>query len=252
MSISLAYNVISLYMYELAVQHVSSPEPSKTPRARGKIKQSYTQPGFITALTSTIGILETFSKFSVQEIRALPIVHFAQIAHASVSLIKMYFGVKINKDVPVTTIKTEQRLGSVLDSLRSSAADGKSLAAHTYLKVIGAIQTVFKEHKHTTIESIKARFISIPSMKGTPVLDPEERQPTPRQRTAPHGTGEMLANKLDLLSAAAMEQSNANVSEAGSGQLGGRTPEDGEMAAMGQLIGEGTMSDECFLVSCRR
>lgn len=257
MSISLAYNVISLYMYELAMQHVSCPEPSKTPRPRSKINQSHTQPGSSTALTSTLGILDTFGKFSVQEVRTLPVFHFAQIAHASVSLIKMYFVGKIDseyyKDVPVTAMIVEERLSSLLSSLRLSSADSKSLAAHSYLKMMGALQIVFKEHKDKTIESIKARFCGVPSMKGTQILDLEEPQPIPQQRTASHRRGEMSGNKLDLLSAAAMEQSNADGSEASecrSGQMGGGRAEGGEMAAIGQLIGEedmGFISDEGFL-----
>lgn len=252
MSISLAYNVINLYMYELAMQHVSSPEPSKTPRPRSKINQSHTQSVSNTALTSILGILDTFNKFSVQEIRTLPVFHFAQIAHASVSLIKMYFVGKVDseyhKDVPVTANIVEERLSSLLSSLRLSSADGKSLAAHSYLKMMGALQTVFIEHKHTTIESIKARFSGVPSMKDTQILDLEEPQPIPQQRTASHRTGEMPANKLHLLSAAAMEQSNAAGSEASDSRS--HTAEDGEMAAMGQLVGEedmGFISDEGFL-----
>lgn len=221
------------------------------------MNQSYTQPGSNTALTSTLSILDTFGNFSVQEIRTLPVFHFAQIAHASVSLIIMYFVGKRDsdnhKDVPVTADIVEERLSSLLSTLRLSSADGKSLAAHSYLKMMGALQMVFKEHKDTTIESIKARFCGVPSMKDTQILDLEEPAPTPQQRTASHQAGEMSANKLHLLSAAAMEQSNADGSEASecrSGPTGGRTAEGGEMAAMGQLIGEedmGVIGDEGFL-----
>ncbi len=256
-SISLAYNVINLYMSELAMQRISSPEPSKTARARSKINQSYTQPGFNTALTSTLGVLDTFSRFSVQEIRALPVFHFAQIAHAAVSLIKIYFAAKISSeyrnDAPVTANMVEERLSSLLSSLRSSAADGKSLAAHAYLKMMGALQTVFTEHKHSAMESIKARFSGVPSMNNTQILELEEPQSTGQQRTASHRTGGTPGNKLDLLSAAAMEQSNAYGSEGSDARSGisrSQMADDGDMVAMGQLIGErdvGFMSDEGFL-----
>lgn len=254
---SLAFNVVNLYMYELAMQHVTSLDPGVNPRGRGR-NQSQAAP-FVkansqTGLTYVLGILDTFSNFSVQDIRTLPIFSFAQIGHAIVSLIKMYFVAKAdseyNEHTPVTATMVEVHLSSLLESLGLSAADGKSLGAHSFFKVMATIQKLFKDYKDSSIESIRAHFSGIPRLKGAQILDLEEPQPTPLHRTASVRTDETTANNLHLLSAAAVEQANATGSEAGSKQLSGGPPEDGDMAAMGQLIGEGDMgfmSDEGFL-----
>lgn len=253
----LAYNVNGLYMYELAMQYLSSPEPPKTSRTRGKLNPAQTPPESNTALTFVLGILDAFVSLSVQEVRTLPIFHFAQIAHAGVSLIKMYFVAKADSDyykiVPITATLVEKRLESLLQALRSAAEDGKSLAAHTFLKVIGALQDLFQGNRHTSMEYIKARFSGAPSLKDTQILDLEEPQPTPQQRTASHRVskkGDDGLHLLHLASAAAMEQSKASEMMPASDSQSDHAAEDGAVAAMGQLIGEGdvgSMGDEGFL-----
>ena len=257
-SLSLTYNVINLYMHELVMQHVAWLEPGKPPpRSRGK-NQSQTSPSaqassLNVGLTSSLGILDTFLKFNVSEIRTLPTFFFAQIAHASVSLIKMYFvsraDLEFSKQTPVTADLAEERLHRLSDSL--SLACDESLAAHTFLKMIVTLKTLFGEHKDTPLASIKARFSGMPSLKGAQLLDLGEPNPTPQQRTAARGSAETADEALHLLSAVAMGNGDANAysNEAGSSaELDASV--DGETAAMGQLIGEGDlgfMSDEGFI-----
>lgn len=244
-------------MYELAMQHLSYPEPPKTSRTRGKLNPAQTPPESNTALTFVLGILDTFVSLSVQDVRTLPTFYFAQIAHAGVSLIKMYFVAKADSDyykiVPITAALVEERLESLLQALRSAAADGKSLAAHTFLKVIGALQELFQGNRHTSMEYIKTRFSGAPSLKDTQILDLEEPQPTPQQRTASRRIVEKGGDGLDLLhlaSAAAMEQSKTSELTPGNDSRSDHAADDGAVAAMGQLIGEGDvgfMGDEGLL-----
>lgn len=256
----LTLNVINLYMHELVMQHVASLEPGKPPsrsRAKGQAQLAHSpQDSLSIALTSTLAILDAFPKFTHQEIRTLPTLYFAQIAHASVSLIKLYFVAQadseISKHAPVTVDMVEGRLSGLSGSLR--AACSESLGAYTCLQMILTIQGLFEEHKNSTLASIKAHYSGIPSLQGTQMLDLKEPQPTPQHRTAPRDTAETADDALHLLSSVAMEKSNANGYEEGGPSAApngaASTAIDSERATMGQLIGEGEMgfmSDEGFM-----
>ena len=258
-SLSLTYNVINLYMHELVMQHVAWLEPAgkPPPRSRGK-NQSQTLPSaqalpLNVGLTASLGVLDAFLKFNVSEIRALPTFLFAQIAHASVSLIKMYYvgrdDLELSKQTPVTADLVEEHLGRLSDSLRLTCDE--SLAARTFFKMIVTLQTLFREHKYSPLASIKARFSGVPSLKGAQVLDLGEPHPTPQQRTASRGNAETADEALHLLSAVAVGNNHADgYSTESRVSAEADVAVDGETAAMGQLIGEGDMgflSDEGFI-----
>ena len=249
-------------MHELMMQHVSSLEPAKQPqRSRSRNQSQGNAPAqggsMSVAMTSSVGILDTFLKFSIREVRTLPTFYFAQIAHASVSLIKMYYvaraDVELSKHAPVTADIIEEHLNHLVDLLRSACSE--SLAAATSLKMMVIIQTLFGEHKHSTLAIVKARYSGVPSLRGTQILDLEEPQPTPQQRTAPRASAEPADDALHMLSAVAMSKTNADGSKPEDDQLSAsnsaKTPSvDGETAAMGQLIGDedmGFMSDEGYM-----
>ena len=247
------------------MQHVSSIEPAKQPqRSRGRYQPHQPQgnapaqgDSISVAMTSSIGILDTFSKFSIEEVRALPTFYFAQIAHASVSLIKMYYvaraDVELSNHAPVTAEIIEEHLGKLVDSLRSACSE--SLAAATSLKMMVIIQTLFGEHKHSTLATVKARYSGVPSLRGTQILDLGEPQPTPQQRTAPRASAEPADDALHLLSAVAMKETSAGGSrprgELSDVSSSGETISiDGETATMGQLIGDedmGFVTDEGYM-----
>ena len=259
--LNLVFNVINLYMHELVMQHVASFEPAKSSsRSRGKnqpLPSTPTQASSLSiAVPSTIGILDAFSKFSSQEILTLPTFHFAQVAHASVSLIKLYFVGQADSDVskhaPIGVAMVEEDLNRLIESLRSTG--GSSLTIQTFLKMIVILQTLFRENKDSSIATIKARYRGIPSLKATQMLDLEEPQPTPQQRTAAPKSEESSDGALQILSAVAMGNTHTDGHSTGEGRTdaaaGVQSVDEGEMAAMGQLIGEGDMgfmSDEGFL-----
>ena len=93
-SVSFSFHVIGLYMHELVMQHVSTLEPG-VPLSRSQGKGQSQVPSddrtssISIGLTSTLGILDTFLRLSPLEIRSLPTLCYAQVAHACVSLIKM-------------------------------------------------------------------------------------------------------------------------------------------------------------------
>ena len=249
-------------MHELVMQHVSSLEPGKPlPRSRGKSHSqasSSTQTRSLSiGFTSSVGILDTFLKYNAEEICALPIFYFAQVAHASISLIKMYYVAKADMEsvqyTPVTSDTIQEYLGRLSHSLRS--ADGECLPVHTSLKMIMTIQTLFDEHKDSTLETIKARYSGVPSLRGTQLIELGEPQPTPQQRTMPQGSADTADEALHLLSAVATGKTDVNGYHVEGGQMPGAggvdgTAVDGETAAMGQLIGEGEMgfmSDDGFI-----
>lgn len=247
-------------MHELEMRHHGSSEPAKSSsRARGK-KQSQASPSAqaspsSTALTATLGILKTFSNMSVQNIRSLPIFSLAQLGHAFVGLMKMYFVAKADPDfskhTPVTVAMVEEPMEQLTELLRSASADGKSLAAHAFLKMIISLQNVYKANKDCTIDSIRERYHGIPTLKGAQILDLEEPQPTPKPQTLSRRSGEDSDAALHVLSEVAMGKSTANglqteESQPTAVQSGA---EDDEIAAMGRLIGGGDMgfmSDEGF------
>jgi hypothetical protein len=258
--LTFVFNVVKLYMHELLMQHETGPEPPKTSRGRGK-NQSQASPSTQTAppntgFTAILGILDTFLSFTVKEIRTLPSFQFAQIAHASLALMKMFFVAKsdseFSKTAPVTQAMVEGYIQRGSDLLRSTAADGNSLAAHTFMMVLDVMRKMFEEHKDSDLQAIRTQYGGIPSTKQTQILDLEEPSTTPHRKTV-HGLEENSRGALHLLSEVAMEDSNANgykAEEAQIGNLADQRPsgEGSEMAAMGQLIGGqmGTLSDDDF------
>ena len=247
-------------MYELAMQHETGPEPGKPSRGRGRpssqasLSAQTASPK--TAFESTLGILDTFSKFNIQQIRTLPIFQFAQIAHASVSMMKMFFVAKsdpeFSKQVPFTLPMIEQYLDHLIELLRCASSEGKSLGAHAFLMVFVMMQKMFEEHKEETLETIRIRHGCIPGTKQAQILDLEEPTPTPQRRTA-RRSGESSDEALHLLSEVAMDKSRANGYKPNEAHMVDSTPQHsspiGEMAAMGKLIGDGdlgSMSDDGF------
>ena len=261
MTISLAFNVVKLYMHELALQHETGPCPGKPLRGRGRPSSQASFSGQTaspkTAFESSLGILDTFSKFNVQQIRTLPIFQFAQVAHASVSMLKMFFVAKtdpeFSKQAPVTLPMIEQYLHHLIQSLRLASSEGKSLGAHTFLMVFVTMEQIFEEHKEDTLETMRIRYGCLPGTKQAQTLDLEEPIVTPQRRTA-RRSGGSSDEALHLLSEVAMGKSGANGYKPKEAQMVDSTSqqsaiEGGEMAAMGKLIGEGdlgTMSDDGF------
>ena len=240
-------------MHELVILYEIGSELTKTSRGRGKSQVQISSP--ITAFVTTVGILDTFAKFNIKQIRTLPVFQFAQISHATVSLMKLYFVAKsdpeISKHVPITSEGIEEYTSHLINSFELAAADGKSLGAHTFLMVFVTIQKLFVEHKDDTLEKVKIRYGCMPGTKQVQVLDLEEPRPI-AQRRAARRSGESSDEALHLLSEVAMGKSGNNGYTSNEAPMGKSTEQQSvsdDMATIGKLIGEAdlsSMSDDGF------
>ena len=258
-TLSLALNAAKLYMHELITLHEIYSDSPKTLRARGKNQSQAPLSAQIvspdTTFVATLGILDTFARLDIQQIRTLPVFQFAQIAHATISLVKTYFVAKsdprVNKYAPITSERIEQYTNHLVESLGSASADGKLLGPHTFLMVFVTIQKLFVEHKGDTLEGIRTRYGCIPDTTQHHTVDSDE--PTSMaQRRGPRRNGESSDEALHLLSEVAMGKSGSNgytLKEAQSGTSTEQRSALDDMAAMGKLIGEGdiaSMSDDAL------
>ena len=220
--LSLALNVVNLYMHELAMQYYVGVEPASVP---GKKLVDATTSTMAdppnTPLSSTFGMLENLLNLSVQGLRSLPVFQFAQIAHGTLTLTKIFIFAKADaeyrKQMPLTVETVEQYLGRLIDLLRAGAEGGKSLPAHSFLMVLHASLALFQEIKHMSLREIKEHCGGkFPATNFIQILDLHEPTPTPRQWNYQGDKYPLEKNvfpegALHLLSeVAAMGKSNAN------------------------------------------
>lgn len=233
--LSFALNVVNLYMHELAMQYYVGVEPAIVPGARGK-QRIESSPSTMadpsnTPLSSTLGMLDNFLGLSVQGLRSLPVFQFAQIAHGTLTLTKIFnFGKadpEYRKQMSLSAETVEQYVGRLIDLLRTGAEGGKSLPAHSFLMVLHASLDLFQEIKHMTLGEIKEHCGGkFPATNFIQILDLHEPTPTPRQWNYlgdkyPLEKDVFPEGALHLLSeVAAMGKSNVNGYGVKEGQLG--------------------------------
>lgn len=245
--LSLALDVVNLYMHELAMQYYVGVEPAPVPGARSK---TLTEPATCaladpsnTPLSSTLGMLENLLNSSVQGLRSLPVFQFAQIGHGTLTLTKIFIFAKVDakyrQQMPLSAETVEEYLGRLMDLLRAGAEGGKSLPAHSFLMVLHASLGLFREIKNMSLREIKEHCGGkFPATNFIQILDLHEPTPTPRQWNYlgdkyPLEKDVFPEGALHLLSeVAAMGKSNANGYSEEEGQLG-RRPIAAEVPAMG-------------------
>ena len=223
--LALALNVVNLYMHELAMQYYVGVEPPIVPVARGEQRVESSTPTMAdpsnTPLSSTFGMLDNLLDLSVQDLRSLPVFQFAQIAHGTLTLTKIFnFGKadpEYRKKMPLSAEAVEDYVGRLIDLLRAGAEGGKSLPAHSFLMVLDASLNLFQEIKHMSLREIKEHCGGkFPATNFIQILDLQEPTPTPRQWNYmgdkhPLEKDVFPEGALHLLSeVAAMGKSNAN------------------------------------------
>ena len=230
--LSLALNVVNLYMHELAMQYYVGVEPAVVPGELGpKPFKSTMADASNTPLSSTLGMLDDLLSLSVQGLRSLPVFQFAQIAHGTLNLTKMFNFAKVDpeyrKQMPLSAETIEQYLGQLIDLLRAGAEGGKSLPAHSFLMVLHASLDLFQEIKDMSLRQIKEHMGgTFPATNFIQILDLHEPTPTPRQWNYsgdkfPLEKDSFPEGALHLLSeVAAMGKSNANGYTVEEGRLG--------------------------------
>lgn len=251
--LALALNVVNLYMHELAMQFYVGVEPAVVPGARSKqrvepLTSTVADPPN-TALSSTLKMLDNLLSLSVQGLRTLPVFQFAQIAHGTLTLTKIYNFAKADLDyrkkMPLSAETVEQYVGRLIELLRAGAEGGKSLPAHSFLMVLHASLNLFQEIKHMTLREIKEHCGGkFPATNFIQILDLHEPTPTPRQWNYmgdkyPLEQDVFPEGALHLLSeVAAMGKSNLNGYKVDDGPLGTReTPVEAEAAPAGNENG---------------
>ena len=264
--LSLALNVVNLYMHELAMQYYVGVEPAPVPGARSKpaieLATSTIADLPNTPLSSTLGMLENLLNLSVQGLRSLPVFQFAQIAHGTLTLTKIFYFAKADpeyrKQMPLSAETVELYLGRLIDLLRAGAEGGKSLPAHSFLMVINASLTLFQETKQMSLREMREHCGGkFPATNFIQILDLHEPTPTPRQWNYqgdkyPLEKDVFPEGALHLLSeVAAMGKSNANGYRGEEGQSVRQqvaaeaqaqamaANEDGFASAVGKMISNG-------------
>lgn len=105
-----------------------------------------------TCLTSVHGIFDSFLAFEAQEVRNLPIFHFARLARASVLLIRMFFAAttadsELGKVISSDHMKVEHYLRELIDLLRAAVRGGKCEPASKLSIVLAMMQVQFERSK---------------------------------------------------------------------------------------------------------
>lgn len=223
-------------MHELAMQYYVEVLPGAQGESQVDSSIPTTADMSDTPLSSTLRMLDDLLNLTVQDLRSLPVFQFAQIAHGTLTLTKIFSFAKVDracrKQMPLSAETIEQYVGRLIDLLRAGAEGGKSLPAHSFLMVLHASLSLFREIKHMDLREIKEHVGGqFPATNFVQILDLHEPTPTPRQwnylgdkypvetlETFPEGA-------LHLLSEAAMGKSN------------GYRLEDGQVGP-GQVAGE--------------
>ena len=233
--LSLALDVVNLYMHELAMQYYVGVEPAPMPDARSKPSREPATSALAgpsnTPLSSTLGMLENLLDLSVQGLRSLPVFQFAQIGHGTLTLTKIFSfakaDAKYRQQMPLSAETVEEYLGRLMDLLRAGAEGGKSLPAHSFLMVLHASLGLFQEIKHMSLREIKEHCGGeFPATNFIQILDLHEPTPTPRQWNYlgdkyPLEKDVFPEGALHLLSeVAAMGKSKANGYSGEEGQFG--------------------------------
>lgn len=177
-------------MHELAMQYYVGVEPAIVPGVQDNqgndSSMSARSNPLNTPLSSTLGMLDDLLSLSVQDLRSLPVFQFAQIAHGTLTLTKMFNFAKADpeyrKQMPLSAETVEQYVGRLIDLLRVGAEGGKSLPAHSFLMVLHASLALFQEIKHMSLREIKEHCGGkFPATNFIQILDLHEPTPTPRQ-----------------------------------------------------------------------
>lgn len=169
----LGFHVINLCMHDFAMPIDHGLENVQATNGKSVASQSKSQPEVLTTahvgalttcLTSVHGIFDSFLAFEAQEVRNLPIFHFARLARASVLLIRMYFAAttpdsELGKVISSDHMKVEHYLRGLIDLLRAAVRNGKCEPAHKLSIILAMMQVQFersKEGKKGLVDEIEA------------------------------------------------------------------------------------------------
>ena len=191
--------------------------------------------GLVTCLMSIHGICDTFLEFNAQDIRTLPIFHFARLTRACVLLIRMHFAAtapdsELGKVMPSDHMKVEHYLNGLIERLQAAALDEKCHPAHRAYMILKMMKLQFersKEGKTGLVDKITAgskaevqpvdteNFGSKQEYRKMEGLDsdnyPVRSSPPKEPVLPPNPSGPLMGDRaLHMLSDVAMSNSSAN------------------------------------------
>ncbi|KAH6854184.1 hypothetical protein B0I37DRAFT_388295 [Chaetomium sp. MPI-CAGE-AT-0009] len=154
-SLQMSFNVISLYMHEVATHNDAADEcrlPSETQLgADGTLSIAHIN-ALSACLAAINGIFDLFLSLDVHTIRCLPVFNFVRVAYAVVVLIKLYFAASspksdLGKVIDKDDMKVEQHLDRLLEQFRATAMGDRSRPAAKFLVVLVMIRSWFHKQK---------------------------------------------------------------------------------------------------------
>ena len=173
---------------------------------------------------SISGILASFLAFTPQDIRTVPNWIFAQVAYASILLIKLYLAAsspewELGEKISSDEMNVGKDIASVIDLLRAGAENGKSRPAHNFSLVMAMLQVWYEKQVNDRADDSSAAAKDAPEQK----LQNGEAQSTPAQpehHQHSHGPPAMGQTPLHLLSEVAMGNSGSSGHPIGNGGEG--------------------------------
>ncbi|UKZ79220.1 hypothetical protein TrVFT333_006970 [Trichoderma virens FT-333] len=156
-TLRLNFNVINLYMHEMALHSDTMSDQWRPPFNTEALKDGIINSEPLSAahinalsacLTAIDGIFNTFLSMDVLSIRCLPVFNFMRVAYGVVILIKMYFsasspGSEMGKVIHKDNMRVEYYLEALLDKFRATAADNKCRPAAKFLVVLAMLRSWF-------------------------------------------------------------------------------------------------------------
>lgn len=156
-TLRLNFNVVNLYMHEMALHSDTMSDQWRPPFNTEALKDGIVNSEPLSAahinalsacLTAIDGILNTFLSMDVLSIRCLPVFNFMRVAYGVVILIKMYFsasspGSEMGKVIHKDNMRVEYYLEALLDKFRATAADNKCRPAAKFLVVLAMLRSWF-------------------------------------------------------------------------------------------------------------
>ncbi|KAL7788222.1 hypothetical protein V8C37DRAFT_388911 [Trichoderma ceciliae] len=167
-TLRLNFNVINLYMHEMALHSDTMSDQWRPPFNTEALKDGIVNSEPLSAahinalsacLTAIDGIFNTFLSMDVLSIRCLPVFNFMRVAYGVVILIKMYFsasspGSEMGKVIHKDNMRVEYYLEALLDKFRATAADDKCRPAAKFLVVLAMLRSwFFKQGKGDGVSS---------------------------------------------------------------------------------------------------
>lgn len=125
---------------------------SKNNDVRREVLTTARVDGLTTCLISIHGMFDTFLEFNAQDVRSLPMFHFARLARASILLIRMHFAAtlqdsELGKVMPSDDMKVEHYLSSLIELLHTAALDEKCHTAHRTYIILQIMKLQFERSK---------------------------------------------------------------------------------------------------------